>query len=71
MFISVPVAGLVKVLFVEIRDLYRSIDRPGGFGSADADNPMLSPLIEAAAKKKERSDTAIDRLINRFRKKKP
>ena len=24
MFISVPVAGLVKVLFVEIRDLYRS-----------------------------------------------
>ena len=71
MFISVPVAGLAKVLFVEIRDLYRSIDRPGGFGSADADNPILSPLIEAAAKKKERTDTAIDRLINRFRKKKP
>lgn len=69
MFISVPVAGLVKVLFVEVRDLYRSIDRPGGFGSADAENPMMSPLIEAAAKKKERTDTILDRVISRFRKK--
>ncbi|MBQ4047469.1 MAG: AI-2E family transporter [Clostridia bacterium] len=53
MFISVPVAGLVKVLLIEIRDLYRSIDRPGGFGSEDPENPVLSPLIEAAEHKKQ------------------
>jgi predicted PurR-regulated permease PerM len=40
MFISVPVVGLVKILFVEIRDLYRSVDRPGGFGSA-SDEPLV------------------------------
>ena len=53
MFVAVPVAGLVKVLLVEIRDLYRSIDRPGGFGSEDPNNPVLSPLIEAAEQKKQ------------------
>lgn len=40
MFISVPVVGLVRILFVEIRDLYRSVDRPGGFGSA-SDEPLV------------------------------
>lgn len=40
MFIAVPMVGLVRVLFVEIRDLYRSIDRPGGFGSA-SDEPLV------------------------------
>ena len=53
MFIAVPVAGLVKVLLIEIRDLYRSIDRPGGFGSEDPNCPILSPLIEAAEQKKQ------------------
>ncbi len=70
MFISVPVAGLVKVLFIEIRDLYRSVDRPGGFGSADDENPMLSPLLEASAAKKERTHSALERLWTRIRRKK-
>ncbi len=45
LFISVPFAGLVKILIYEIRDLYGSIDRPGGFGSPDPNRPLHEPLV--------------------------
>lgn len=69
MFVSVPVAGLVKVLFIELRDLYRSIDRPGGFGSADEEQP-LAPLIQPSPSGKEQAHTVLDKLLERLRRKK-
>lgn len=69
MFVSVPVAGLVKVLFIELRDLYRSIDRPGGFGSADEEEP-LAPLIQPSPSGKEKAHTLLDKLVARLRRKK-
>ncbi len=45
MFIAVPMVGLVRVLFYEVRDLYRSVDRPGGFGST-SDDPLTIPKIK-------------------------
>lgn len=69
MFISVPVAGLVKVLLIELRDLYRSIDRPGGFGSADESQP-LAPLIQPSPSGKEKAHTILDKLVERLRRKK-
>lgn len=63
MFISVPVAGLVKVLFIEIRDLYRSIDSTGAISEAsqipdniyrskprDKKNPLVLRLVALITK---------------------
>ncbi len=56
MFISVPVAGLVKVLCIEIRDLYRSIDSNGSISEA-------SQLPIAGPGPKQRKKPLVFRLV--------
>lgn len=42
MFLAIPMAGFAKVIFLELRDLYHSIDSPQGFGYATTE-PLVSP----------------------------
>lgn len=69
MFISAPLAGLVKVLLIELRDLYRSIDRPGGFGSPDPNAPLMDPsLVEDL--NAEKPETQLDKVAKWWKKRK-
>ena len=62
MFLAVPIAGFAKVVFLELRDLYRSIDSPMGFGYATPE-----PLVAAVEPREGRVRRTFRRLRGRLR----
>ncbi len=67
MFLAIPMAGFAKVIVLEIRDLYRSIDSPNGFGYATPE-----PLVTSVERKDSRALKALRALKQKIcsRKKK-
>ncbi|MBR4941362.1 MAG: AI-2E family transporter [Clostridia bacterium] len=63
MFLAIPMAGFAKVIFLELRDLYRTIDCPQGFGYATPE-----PLVSHTDNSNKRARKIMLALKNKFKK---